>query len=68
MRSIFQHQMHIMRDHNNRDSLAVQPPQEFHDIGIMPIILSGGGFIQNQNLGIHNKHRGDRYTLFLPEG
>ena len=65
---IFEHQMHVMRDHNDRDTgFFIDPANKFHDFRIMTIILSRCRFIQDHDLRLHDKDRCDRHTLFLSE-
>ena len=36
---VFEHQVHVVGDHHDRDALGVQPPQELHDVGVVAEIL-----------------------------
>ena len=42
---VFQHQMHVVGDHDDRDALSVEFPQEFHDVGVVAEVLTGGRFV-----------------------
>ena len=62
---VFQHQVHIVGNENDSDALAVQRPEELHNVRIMAEILTSSGFVQNHDLRTQNQYGGDGYAFFL---
>jgi len=64
-RGVFQHQVHVMGDQDDRYTEFVYLFQEFHDFCVMPEVLTGGGFVQDQDLRSQNEDGRDGHPLFL---
>ena len=54
-----------MGNHQDGHPLVVQALQEFHDLRVVAVVLTGGGLVQNQNLGLHHQNGGDGHPLLL---
>ena len=58
--------LHVVGDQNDRDPLlAVELHRRFDDLFSSVGIQHGGGFVENDALGLHCDHAGDRDSLLL---
>ena len=63
---VFQHQVHIVGNQDNRDTLTVQLPQKIHNFRVMLQILTGGRLVQQNHLRLQNQNGSNRHALLLP--
>ncbi|MNN14335.1 hypothetical protein D3C81_1273960 [compost metagenome] len=59
--------MHVMRDKQEGHSFPGKPVNEFHEFGIMPVILSCRRLIQDHQLRLQRQDSRDAESLLLPE-
>ncbi len=63
--SIFKHQVHIVCDEHYSYALTVEILQKVHNLGVVLEVLTGGWFIEQDNLRLQYEDGCNGHALFL---